>query len=234
MLKKIVKKFLPKYLRSQIEKRFKSFYAANQLDKKMLNYINYENGYYIEVGANDGVLQSNTLFFEKNKKWKGLLIEPINEKYLQLINNRSNENAFANVALVPFDYKDEYINLSYSDLMTTTLSEKNQLDINKNLIEGKKHLNIFEKEKIIKTKAETLNNILIKNDAPNKIDFFSLDVEGFELEVLKGIDFKNFKFNYILVECIENFEVIKNFLKNKNYLFLKKLSHIDYLFTIDE
>ena len=59
-------------------------------------------------------------------------------------------------------------------------------------------------------------------------------MEGFELEVLKGIDFKNFKFNYILVECIQNFEDIKNFLKNKNYLFLKKLSHIDYLFTIDE
>lgn len=234
MLKKIIKKLLPKYLRSQIEKRFKSFYAANQLDKKMLEYINYENGYYIEVGANDGILQSNTLFFEKNKKWKGLLIEPIKEKYSQLTNNRSNKNIFANVALVPFDYKDEYINLSYSDLMTTTLSKKNQLDIDKNLIEGKKHLNIFEKEKIIKIKAQTLNDTLVKNNAPNKIDFFSLDVEGFELEVLKGIDFKNFKFKYILVECIENFEVIKNFLRDKNYLFKKKLSHIDYLFKIDE
>ena len=27
---------------------------------------------YIEIGANDGVLQSNTLYYEKNKRWSRL------------------------------------------------------------------------------------------------------------------------------------------------------------------
>ena len=47
-------------------KKFRKFNGYDQLDRKMLNYINYENGYYIECGANDGVNQSNTWYLEKN------------------------------------------------------------------------------------------------------------------------------------------------------------------------
>jgi len=46
-------------------KKFRKFNAINNLDKQMLDYLNYENGYYIECGANDGVDQSNTWYFEK-------------------------------------------------------------------------------------------------------------------------------------------------------------------------
>ena len=93
-LKKIVKKFLPKSYRSKIEKNFKIFHAANSIDKKMLKYLDYNNGFYIEIGANDGVLQSNTLYYEKNKRWSGILVEPIKEKFKNLKKNRSSENFF--------------------------------------------------------------------------------------------------------------------------------------------
>ena len=43
----------------------------------LLKYLNYENGFFIEAGANDGVVQSNTFYFEKELNWTGLLIEPI-------------------------------------------------------------------------------------------------------------------------------------------------------------
>ena len=48
-----------------------------KLTKKMLKYINYKNGFYIDCGANDGVNQSNTWYYEKNLGWNGILIEPI-------------------------------------------------------------------------------------------------------------------------------------------------------------
>ena len=47
----------------------------------MQKYLNYNNGFFIEIGANDGIEQSNT-FFRKRKKLKGILIEPILHKYL--------------------------------------------------------------------------------------------------------------------------------------------------------
>ena len=89
----------------------------------------------------------------------------------------------------------------------------------------------------------TLNYILEKHKI-EKIDFFSLDVEGYELEVLKGINFKKFKPKYILIEIYNHlFEPITNFLKNENYILVQNVSnfnkndypnwdgsHNDYLF----
>ena len=51
---------------------------------------------------------------------------------------------------------------------------------------------------------------------------------GFESEVLRGINFKKFKFKFILVVTY-NKNVLK-YLHNKNYIFVKKFTHHDYLF----
>ena len=64
--------------------KFRNFNSINDLDKRMLEFINYENGYYIESGANDGVDQSNTWYFEKVLNWSGILIEPLNETFQEL------------------------------------------------------------------------------------------------------------------------------------------------------
>ena len=82
-----------------------------------------------------------------------------------------------------------------------------------------------------KVRAETLNSILLRHHTPKVIDFFSLDVEGEELSVLKGLDFKIFKIRYLLVECRNlirmekflikhNMKLIESF--NGNYLFKNK------------
>ena len=51
--------------------------TGEPLDKKLDILLNHkENGFYIELGAFDGITQSNTYFFELNRGWKGILIEP--------------------------------------------------------------------------------------------------------------------------------------------------------------
>ena len=77
-----------------------------------------------------------------------------------------------------------------------------------------------------------LNSILEEADAPKLIDFFSLDVEGMEINVLKGIDFHRYNFNYLLVECSnENKkEEVFNFLKEKQYTYIENLTPWDVLF----
>ena len=73
-----IKYFIPNFLSTFYRKYLKKFHGNELLDKKMLNYINFENRYYIEIGANDGLINSNTYYFEKNLNWKGILIEPSN------------------------------------------------------------------------------------------------------------------------------------------------------------
>ena len=59
-------------------------------------FKNKKNGTYIELGALDGVLYSNTKFFEDSLNWKGILIEPHPEKFKLLQINRPNNFLFDN------------------------------------------------------------------------------------------------------------------------------------------
>jgi len=65
-------------------KKFRKFNSINNLDKKLLKYLNFKDGFYIECGANDGVNQSNTWYFEKNLNWRGILIEPNKQIFEEL------------------------------------------------------------------------------------------------------------------------------------------------------
>lgn len=216
MSKKIfikLKSLIPYKLKILI-KKFYSYNGYLDLDRKMLEFINFKNGFYIECGANDGVNQSNTWHFEKRLGWHGILIEPQPNVFLNLKKNRSKKNFFENCILKSEKIKKKFktMHLVPGDtLITRSTKISNRFTIK------------------IKVIAKTLNSILIKNNAPNEIDFFSLDVEGDELNVLKGINFKKYKFRFILIET-KIFVKINNFLRNKNYSFLKKLSDGDYLF----
>ena len=77
--------------------------------------------------------------------------------------------------------------------------------------------------------ANQLNNILLKANAPKQIDFLSLDVEGAEIEVLKGINHNEYRFKFICIES-RSIEKITDYLSINNYLMIEKLSHHDYLF----
>lgn len=219
MLKKLILKtkgLLPVKLKTYL-KKFKKFNGYDGLDKRMLKYINFKNGFYIECGANDGVNQSNTWYFEKELGWNGLLIEPIDEVFKELKENRSNKNFFFNRALRSLSYKKKTVELKLN--LDDTLSTRSTVD------------DIDTRIKIV-VKSANLNFILNKIKAPRIIDFFSLDVEGDEFEVLKGINFKQYSFKYILIETYE-LNKLKIFLNKFGYKYVKKMSNRnDYLFKL--
>jgi FkbM family methyltransferase len=206
-----------------------SSFSLNSLDTQIKELFHYDNGYYVEIGANDGLTQSNTKYFEVFHSWRGILVEPHSPTYKLLRGSRSNKNWFYNCACVPFNYASQEVELIYSNLMTTSKNLETDLQSLENHIEESK-LHI-EPEKIHRfaTKARTMNSLLIKSGAPRQIDFLSLDVEGAEISVLKGINHQQFRFKYILVEC-RDLEKMRKYLNLHHYTLERQLSHHDYLF----
>ena len=77
-----------------------NYYSLNELDKKLRKRISKRSGFYVEIGANDGVNQSNTLHFEKTLGWKGVLIEPIPHRFLKCKNRSEGKHLLQCVQLM--------------------------------------------------------------------------------------------------------------------------------------
>jgi FkbM family methyltransferase len=227
----MIKDFIPPILYKFFKKNFfKKYYALNDLDKKLEKYLNYNDGYFVELGANDGIAQSNTYFYERKKNWKGILVEPIPHKFLDCIKNRSDKNNIFCNACVGFEFKEKFVEILYSNLMSSAINLKSDIKNPKQHAEsGKNFLNSTDNIFKFAALASTLNDLMIKSNAPDKIDLLSLDVEGAEIEVLNGVDFNHYVFKYLLIES-RSFDIINNFLSAKNYKFIEKLGEHDYLF----
>lgn len=178
-------------------------FSLDQLDIKLEKYLDYENGFFIEVGANDGICQSNTLYFERTAGWRGLLIEAIPDLAEKSRKNRS-KCIVENCALVAIDYPFNMIEMNYCNLMSCTQSAfGDDEDIITHIEKGKQFLGVTENPYKIQVPARTLSAVL-DSHAINHIDLLSLDVEGFEVEVLKGIDLNRHSPKYLLIEVRHN------------------------------
>jgi FkbM family methyltransferase len=206
------------------------YFSLNSIDKKLEKFLPEKNLYFVELGANDGVSQSNTKYFEMYKKWHGILIEPYEPNYRKCRRNRSSRSHVVHAACVSSNFLAPTIKLMYSNLMTIALEGLNDIGNREAHAEsGRKFYIQNADEKEFLAPARTLNSILQACQAPKKIDFLSLDVEGGEIEVLKGLDLNEFQFRYICVET-RSFDTIREILFENGYSLVEKLTNHDYLF----
>ena len=78
------------------------FYSQANQDKWVCDFLNNKrNGYFIDVGAYDGILMSNTFFLEKELGWNGICIEAESSLFDRLVQNRSSINI--KIAVSNFD-----------------------------------------------------------------------------------------------------------------------------------
>ena len=211
-------------------KKIKPYYGLNNLDHKLLKYLNYHNGYYVELGANDGITASNTLFFERSRHWGGVLVEPIPHKYLECIKNRSTANEIHCNACTSFEFDEKFVEIIYSNTMSISLGLETDIpNAQEHISLGEQFLANGERSFSFGAKSKTLNQILIDSNSPKVIDFLSLDVEGSEIEVLKGLDFEKFQFKYMLIES-RSISSIISYLTKFNYDYVENLTEHDYLF----
>jgi FkbM family methyltransferase len=209
---------------------YKEKQGLNTLSKALIKHVGYTNGYFVELGANDGISQSNTLYLENYLGWHGILVEPDVDNYLKCLKSRSPRNKIFCCACVSFDYKDEFVKIVYSNLMSVALGLETDLqDAYSHAKMGETFLKDDQKNFTFDASAKTLNVLLEEANSPKLIDLAVIDVEGAEIEVLKGIDHNKYRFKYICVES-RDINKISIYLNAYGYVLVEKLTHHDYLF----
>ena len=183
-------------------------------------FSNKKNGFYIDVGAHHPVRFSNTYLLSKNG-WRGINIDAMPGSMALFNKKRPND---INIECPISDKKEELVYHIFNEPALNTFSKSEALK--KDGFHGYKI--ISKKIMFTRTLAEILLENLNKNQ---KIDFISIDVEGFDLRVLKSLDLKIFKPEIILIEDLSrntdleeffNKSEINKYLKNYNYkLFMK-------------
>jgi FkbM family methyltransferase len=189
-------------------------------------FKNKKNGVYIELGALDGVLYSNTKFYEDSLNWKGILIEPHPEKFKLLQINRPNNFLFNNLV----SCHKEHLEFRYFvDCHAAVSGVENTL--------SQLHFDMFFDSDNAWNKSLPQNKIFIKPVSLTEIvketnikhiDLLSLDVEGHEYEVLQSWDF-SIPIDIILIETLdvqpEKEELCRQILIKNNYKFITKYKH---------
>lgn len=191
----------------------------------LLDIFNYDGGFFIEAGANDGISQSYTHWLD-SKKWSGLLIEPNISKLNQAQQSRPN-CICENYALVSDSYEQNTIfgdfnHSSIVDSLTAMVMDHGHFVDDELVLQKNRRAH-----NAIEVPAITLTKLLIKHSI-NDIDFLSLDVEGYELSVLNGLNFQLYRPKYILIEVFVNTnreKTIMDFMSNQNYKDLGMVDH---------
>lgn len=190
-----------------------------------------KDGVFVEVGALDGYGASNTYFFEKERNWSGLLIEPNPIEFNKMENNPRNLSKKENCAISQKEGDVNFLSIGGPCNVLSGILEfynpqhiqrvERELEMYKNYPYGHE---LHSTKEIIKINSLRLETLFEKYNMVD-IDLVSIDVEGAELEVLQSINFEKANISCFLIENNYGLEKEINFLHSKGY---KKIGNIQW------
>lgn len=181
--------------------------------------------FYVDVGANDGLLVSNTAFFELDMNWNGICIEPHPIAFSKLDANR--KCIKYNCCISDESTVLEYNMVSgYAEMLSGIKSVQDQQHMNRINSEIQRHGGKLE---VINVESKRLDTIL-KENAIHHVDYLSIDTEGAEMKVLSSLDLNAFDITVISAENSEGNNVVKDFLGSHGYDFIAKICSDEIFF----
>lgn len=160
-------------------------------------------GFFVEAGANDGIAQSNTSGLETWAGWRGLLVEPIPALAERCRRNRP-KSLVEPCALVSADYAEPTVELWDCNLMSLVRGSRPEIEEREHLRKGESYQGVTST--LVTAPARTLSALLDHHDV-SKVDFLSLDLEGYELSALQGLDLVRHAPRFLLIEAGDRPEI---------------------------
>jgi hypothetical protein len=156
--------------------------------------LDFDEGFFVEAGANDGITQSNTYYFEKMRNWRGLLVEPIPELAASCRRNR--RSPVIEAALVGPDFAATEIQMQFAGLMSVSEGAFGDAE------QRQRHLEIgltqdrAGRTYVVRVPALTLSTLIASHAAGREIDLLSLTA-------LSGLDLTRHAPRFVCVEARE-------------------------------
>ena len=147
-----------------------------------------KTGFFVEIGACDGILYSNTHMLEKEFGWTGIVAEPGISWHEDLKKFRSSSIELRAVSSISGD------KVLFTETVDATLSSFEHLLESDHMAEFRLPKSAYEVETI------SLSDLLNLNNAPKSIDYLSIDTEGSEFDILSTFNFDKYSFNLITIE----------------------------------
>lgn len=137
------------------------------------------NGYFLDVGSGHGTIGSNTKVLEE-LGWTGMCVDPF-PIHMEGRTCRMEKEVVSSTAgkVVKF-----HTHAGLGGIVDTLGKWKDEA----------------QKSPAVELTTTTLGALLERANAPAYIHFLSLDIEGAELDALKGVDFSNYTFGSMAIE----------------------------------
>lgn len=206
--------------------RFDRGYQSQMGQDLFLNRWLFKNrgpGFFVDVGAFDGELGSNTSFFEKRLGWTGVAFEPNPPAFAALCRTRSCQaiqgcayNRDGVVSFLALSERDQRRRteelLRPANLSSLALDPDHGAVMLSGIREHIDNMTRVEQmgqvwdldQALVTVPCYRIDSVLEKAGI-STVDYLSIDVEGAELEVVQGIDFTRVQVNVIGVERSQRF-----------------------------
>lgn len=176
---------------SWLEKLKKHSVSQLGQDLWVLEQTNHKrNGFFVEFGATDGVLLSNTWLLEKEFGWHGICAEP-NPKFIKKL--KHNRNCVVSSACIGAK-TGEKVKFIFADAFGG-MQQHFYDDMH-----GDKRSAYFDTEGCSILETISLNDFLEQHGAPVDIDYLSIDTEGSEYEILQSFPFDRWRIQLMTIE----------------------------------
>jgi FkbM family methyltransferase len=150
------------------------------------------NGFFVEFGAVDGISFSNTYLLENKFGWTGILAEPNPDMWDQLSKNRTCTKV--NKCVFSESGKSLHFQITERPELSTIFNSPTTFS------DGHTDKRNSSKSRLVSVQTISLNELLERNNAPEYIDYLSVDTEGSEYDILSALDFERWNISLITVE----------------------------------